>query len=156
MDGSVWIVIVNYRTADLAVECLHSIAGQIAELPEPHTVVVDNASGDGSVEKLIEVIDRQGWHGWASVIPLDRNGGFAFGNNVGIGEALRSACHVDYVMLLNPDTIVHGGRFACLLILWTHINVSVLLGTVSKTQKGKLSVRHDLSSAGCAIHQEQV
>ena len=113
MAGSVWIVIVNYRTADLAIDCLHSIAGQIAELPEFHTVVVDNVSGDGSVEKLMGVIDREGWHGWASVLPLDSNGGFAFGNNAGIREALRSTCHVDYVMLFNPDTIMHGEAKHC-------------------------------------------
>jgi N-acetylglucosaminyl-diphospho-decaprenol L-rhamnosyltransferase len=112
--ASVWIVIVNYRTADLAVDCLHSIAAQIAEFPGLHTVVVDNASGDGSVEKLMGAIDREGWQGWASVLPCDRNGGFAFGNNAGIGEALRSTCHVDYVMLLNPDTIVHSGAIRVL------------------------------------------
>lgn len=65
MAGRVWIVIINYRTANLVVDCFHSIAGQISELPEFHTVVVDNASGDGSVEKLMGVIDREGWQGWA-------------------------------------------------------------------------------------------
>jgi N-acetylglucosaminyl-diphospho-decaprenol L-rhamnosyltransferase len=113
--GRVWIVIVNYRTADLAVDCLHSIAAQIGELPKLHTVVVDNASGDGSVEKLMGVMNREGWHRWASLLPLDRNGGFAFGNNAGIREALRSTCHVAYVMLLNPDTIVHGGAIRALV-----------------------------------------
>lgn len=115
MSGRVWIVIVNYRTADLVVNCLHSIAGQIAGLPDLHTVVVDNASGDGSVETLMGVIDRERWQGWVSVLPLDRNGGFAFGNNAGIGAALRSACHFDYFMLLNPDTIVHGGAIRTLV-----------------------------------------
>ena len=115
MAGSVWIVIVNYRTADLVVDCLRSIAGQIAGLPNSHAVVVDNASGNGSVERLTRAIDREGWQGWASVLPLDRNGGFAFGNNAGIAEALRSANHVDYVMLLNPDTIVRGGAIRALV-----------------------------------------
>ena len=49
MARHIWIVIVNYRTANLAVDCLHSIAAQIVELPRFHTAVVDNASGDGSV-----------------------------------------------------------------------------------------------------------
>jgi N-acetylglucosaminyl-diphospho-decaprenol L-rhamnosyltransferase len=113
--GRVWVVIVNYRTADMAVDCLQSIAGQIAELPEFHTIVVDNASSDASVEKLMGVIDKEGWHSWASVLPLDRNGGFAFGNNAGIGKALRSTCHVDYVMLLNPDTIIQAGAIRVLV-----------------------------------------
>ncbi len=115
VSGRVWIVIVNYRTAELAVDCLQSIAGQIAALPEGRVVVVDNASGDGSVEKLRSAIDRKGWTGWVSVLARDRNGGFAFGNNAGIIEALQSTSHVEYVMLLNPDTIVDGGAIHALV-----------------------------------------
>ena len=115
MAGSIWIVIVNYRTADLVVDCLRSIAVQIAGLPDIHAVVVDNASGNGSVERLTRAIDRERWQGWTSVLPLDRNGGFAFGNNAGIVEALRSASRVDYVMLLNPDTVVQGGAIRALV-----------------------------------------
>jgi GT2 family glycosyltransferase len=48
-------------------------------------------------------------------MPLDRNGGFAFGNNAGIRAALASPDHVDYVMLLNPDTIVRKGAIKTLV-----------------------------------------
>lgn len=113
--GCIWIVIVNYGTADLAVDSLHSIAAQIAEVPDLRTVVVDNDSGDGSVEKLRGVITQEGWGGWAFVLPLDCNGGFAFGNNAGIRESLRSTRHVNYVMLLNPDTIVRSGAIRALV-----------------------------------------
>jgi GT2 family glycosyltransferase len=113
--GQVWVVIVNYRTGNLVVDCLHSIAAQIADLPGFHTVVVDNASGDKSVEMLSATIEREQWHDWASVLPLDRNGGFAFGNNAGIRDALRSSGHVDYVMLLNPDTVAQRGAIRALV-----------------------------------------
>jgi len=112
---NVRIVIVNYRTADLAGECLRSIATQIALVPTLRTVVIDNASGDGSVEKIVEIIKRQGWEDWASVLALQRNGGFAFGNNAGITNALKSAPRVDYVMLLNPDTFVGQGAIRALM-----------------------------------------
>jgi len=112
---NVWIVIVNYRTADLALECLRSIAAQTALVPTLKTVVIDNASGDGSVEKIAGFIKRQRWEGWASVLPLQRNGGFAFGNNAGIANALKSSPRVDYVMLLNPDTIVEQGAIRALM-----------------------------------------
>lgn len=126
MAGHAWIVIVNYRTADLAIDCLRSIAEEIPRLPNFHTVVVDNASGDGSVERLRRAIDREGWQGWASILPLDRNGGFAFGNNAGIAEALRAARRVDYVMLLNPDTIVRGGSIRTLVdFMDTHRHVGI-------------------------------
>lgn len=143
MAASVWIVIVNYRTADLAADCLRSIARQIDGLPGLHTIVADNASGDGSVEKLTGIIDRERWHGWASVLPLDRNGGFAFGNNAGIREVLRSACHVDYVMLLNPDTIVRGEAIHALVdFMDAHQRVGI---AGSRLENGE-------GSAECSAH----
>lgn len=111
----IWIVIVNFRTADLVVDCLNSVAGQLAEFPELQTVVVDNDSGDGSLTKLHEVLHREGRHDWVSILPLERNGGFAYGNNAGIRKALRSTHCVDYVILLNPDTVVHDGAIRALV-----------------------------------------
>lgn len=104
--SSTWIIIVNYRTAELTIDSLRSLATQVVDLGGGRVVVVDNNSGDGSTEKLSSTIEREGWSGWASVIPLDRNGGFAYGNNAGIRAALASADNVNYVMLLNPDTVV--------------------------------------------------
>ncbi len=113
--GDVWIVIVNYRTAELTIDSLRSLATQVADLGSGRAVVIDNDSGDGSVEKLTAAIEREHWSGWASVMPLDRNGGFAHGNNAGFRAALASADHVDYVMLLNPDTIVRKGAVKALV-----------------------------------------
>ncbi|MDP2788003.1 MAG: glycosyltransferase family 2 protein [Pseudomonadota bacterium] len=113
--GRTWIVIVNYRTADLAVDCLRSLAPQIGDLGGGRVVVVDNASGDGSVEKLSAAIAREGWSGWAEVMPLERNGGFAFGNNTGIRAALAAPERVDQVLLLNPDTVARPGAIKALV-----------------------------------------
>lgn len=120
------MVIVNYRTADLVIDCLRSVAGQIAEFPRFRILVVDNASADGSVERLKGFVAQQGWHDWTSVIAADRNGGFAFGNNVGIREALRSDYNFDYVMLLNPDTIVLRGAIRALVdVVDAHRHVGI-------------------------------
>lgn len=109
-----WIIIVNYRTAPLAVECLRALSKQIPDMAGSRVVLVDNNSGDGSVEQLTAVMEREGWLEWADVMPLDRNGGFAYGNNAGIRAALASPDHVDYVMLLNPDTVVREGAVRAL------------------------------------------
>jgi len=104
-----WIITVNYRTADLVIESLHALASQKESLGGGKIVIVDNASGDGSVEKIASAIDSEGWASWTSIMPMSRNGGFAFGNNIGFSQAFSSADHVDYLMLLNPDSVARPG-----------------------------------------------
>jgi N-acetylglucosaminyl-diphospho-decaprenol L-rhamnosyltransferase len=99
------IVVVNYRTPELTIDCLHSLAGDAAEMPELKVVITDNASGDDSVPRIEDAIRRNGWEDWARVVPLPRNGGFAYGNNRGI----EVAGDAQYVLLLNSDTIVPVG-----------------------------------------------
>lgn len=113
--GITWIIIVNYRTADLAIGCLRALSAQADDLGGGRVVVVDNDSRDGSVEKLRTAIEHEGWSDWADVMPLDRNGGFAYGNNAGIRAALASPTNVDYMMLLNPDTVVREGAIKALV-----------------------------------------
>lgn len=102
--GGLWIVIVNYRTPLLVIDCLRSIAPQTSELAGGKVLVMDNDSRDGSVDTIAAAIEREGWHSWACVTALPRNGGFSYGNNAGIRLAL--AGRAAYVMLLNPDTVV--------------------------------------------------
>src|SRR5947208_22198 len=78
------VVIVNYKTAALAIDCLQSLAGEVRTVNGGITVVVtDNASADGSVEQIRAAIEQHDWT-WASVQPLETNGGFAYGNDRGI------------------------------------------------------------------------
>jgi N-acetylglucosaminyl-diphospho-decaprenol L-rhamnosyltransferase len=109
------IVIVNYRTAGLTIDCLRSLQAEVDALPETRVVVVDNASGDDSVERLVTAIGQHGWEGWARVQPLAHNGGFASGNNAAIGPALHGFDPPRYVLLLNPDTIVRPGALGTLV-----------------------------------------
>lgn len=111
-----WIIIVNYRTAELTIDTLRSLSSQVSDLGGGRVVVADNASRDGSLELLRTVIKQEGWTDWVSIVPLDHNGGFAFGNNSGIRAALSSGNNVDYVMLLNPDTVVRSGAIKALAV----------------------------------------
>jgi N-acetylglucosaminyl-diphospho-decaprenol L-rhamnosyltransferase len=103
------VVIVNWRTADLTVECLRTLAPEVAAAPGTRVVVTDNASGDASVTTIRAAIDANGWGNWAQVLPLERNGGFAYGNNGAIKPALESSAPPRYVWMLNPDTLVKPG-----------------------------------------------
>lgn len=104
---TVLVVIVNYRTARLVVECLRSLAPEVASHGGARVVVVDNDSGDGSVEVLREAVVAGGWSDWAEVLASDRNGGFAYGNNLAMRRALAGSTKPDLFWLLNPDTLVH-------------------------------------------------
>jgi len=134
--GKVWIIIVNYRTADLTIDCLRSLSTQVADLGGGRVVVIDNDSGDGSAEKLTAAIKREGWSSWADVMPLGRNGGFAFGNNAGIRAALASPDHVDYVMFLNPDTVAREGAVKALATFLDHHPRAGIAGSLLENKDG--------------------
>lgn len=120
------IVIVNYRTAGLVVDCLHSLSEELAGRPDWRVVVVDNASGDGSADKLAAAIASEGWSNWAELLPLAHNPGFAGGNNAAIGPILDGPTPPDYVLLLNPDTVVRpGGVRELVVFMETHPSVGI-------------------------------
>lgn len=112
---SVLIVIVNYRTPTLTVNCLRSLAPTASSLPNIQVKVVDNASGDDSIEVIEQAIVTEGWQNWAALLPADRNGGFSYGNNFAIRPALASPHPPDYVWLLNSDTEIRLGALQALL-----------------------------------------
>lgn len=109
------VVILNYRTPSLTIDCLHSLVDEVRSLPGTRVVVSDNASGDGSVEQIAAAIETSGWGEWASLMPLERNGGYAFGNNAVILRGLQSTNPPPYFLLLNPDTIVRPGALQALV-----------------------------------------
>jgi N-acetylglucosaminyl-diphospho-decaprenol L-rhamnosyltransferase len=104
-----WIITINYRTSDLVIESLRTLASQSTALGGGKVFVVDNASGDDSGEKILQAIQLENWSSWVSFVQAERNGGFAFGNNIGFTQALSSPKHVDYMMLLNPDSLAREG-----------------------------------------------
>lgn len=97
------IVIVNYNVKYFLEQCLHSVM-QATQHIEAEVFVVDNNSVDGSVPML-----RQKFPG-VHLIANRENVGFSRANN----QALRKAAG-DYVVLLNPDTIVEEDTFTKIL-----------------------------------------
>lgn len=111
---SLRIVIVNYRTAALVLECLRSLAPQVGA-GDVSVTVVDNASGDGSAETLARMIEVEGWSGWVRLLAAPVNGGFAYGNNLAVRAALKEAVSPSAFWLLNPDTRVRPDALSSLL-----------------------------------------
>jgi len=86
------VVVVNWNGGHLLPPCLDALARQDVE--DFETVVVDNASADGSVEML-----RRDYP-WVRVVETGANLGFAGGNNA----ALRTFT-TPYAVLLNNDAV---------------------------------------------------
>jgi GT2 family glycosyltransferase len=100
--GRLTIVIVSYNACTDLATCLSSLTTHPPAI-DHDIVVVDNASSDGSVAAA------RGFAG-VTVIPLERNAGFAAANNVGI-----RASAGDLILLLNSDTSVPPGAIDALV-----------------------------------------
>ena len=99
------VALINYRTPELTIACLRSLAPEVPALAGTRVIVVDNASGDGSLDQVRAAIRAAGWSGWVELLASDRNLGFAGGNNLAIAHGEPA----EYVLLLNSDTIVQAG-----------------------------------------------
>jgi N-acetylglucosaminyl-diphospho-decaprenol L-rhamnosyltransferase len=87
-------VVVNWRTADYTLSAVAALAGD--GVPPARIVVVDNASGDGSAERLRHELPE------SRLLALDENVGFARASNVAAGS-LRG----DAYLFVNSDAFVH-------------------------------------------------
>ena len=93
------VVIVNYNVKHFLEQCLNSVVKALAGL-EGEIIVVDNNSVDGSIKLLKEKFKN------IQLIANKKNTGFAVANN----QAIKIA-KGEYVLLLNPDTIVQEDTF---------------------------------------------
>ena len=97
MSVDVSVVVVTYRCREAARACLASLYERTGGVSF-EVVVVDNASGDGTVEMVREEFPQ------ARLVALEEN--------IGFGQAVNLAAELargDYLLLLNPDTVVHDG-----------------------------------------------
>lgn len=92
MDVS--IILVNYNTKQLTIDCLQSIYEKTSGICF-EIFVVDNASQDGSIDAIKEFFPQ------VKLIINPKNIGFGRANNVGIKQA-----NGKYVFLLNTDTML--------------------------------------------------
>ncbi len=102
------VSIINYRTAEMTLDCVRSVLQAAAEVPDLriHTYVVDNASGDGSADRIADWIATAQVSAQVSLIRSSTNSGFSGGHNQGI-----QASQSDFVLVLNSDALLRPGFF---------------------------------------------
>lgn len=108
------LVIVNYRTPDLALGAIASLEAERAREKDLQVVLVDGGSGDGSADRLRDGLADAGHSDWVSLLPLDINGGFGWANNQAILRLLQDENPPDYIHLLNPDAEIIPGAVSAL------------------------------------------
>jgi O-antigen biosynthesis protein len=97
------VIIVNYNVRQFLENALTSIFRALEGL-DGEVIVVDNASDDGSVDMVRKKFPA------AQVIANSENLGFARANNLALTGAKG-----DYLLLINPDTIVQEDTFHVML-----------------------------------------
>jgi GT2 family glycosyltransferase len=107
------VVIVTYKTALLATEALRSVAGERATPGlNIRAIVVDNSSED--LQLIAQSVEKHGWSSWVTLVAAPRNGGFGYGNNLGVRYAYRDSAPA-YVYFLNPDAQIRPGAIGTLV-----------------------------------------
>ncbi len=100
---TVAVLIPNYNGKHFLEDCLTSLAKDVYSHLDPIIYIIDNASTDGSREYLASY--------WPSVkvLRLETNLGYAGGLNRGYEQALTDYPDIEFVILLNSDTVVESG-----------------------------------------------
>ena len=88
------IIIVNYNSHQLIIECIDSIIRETKDISY-EVIVVDNQSVAGSLDKIVAA------HPFIRALDMGYNGGFSRANNAGMRIATGAL-----LLLLNPDTLI--------------------------------------------------
>ncbi len=112
---SVYVIVLTYNMREVARRCLHSLQG--LNYPHHQVVVVDNASSDGTEEMVREDFPA------LPLIQTGGNHGYTGGNNRGIEYALAQGAQ--YVLLLNPDTVLANPNFIGEMVEYLEANPRV-------------------------------
>lgn len=120
------VITLNYKKVDLTLDCIKSLYSQFGEKFEDNTIeliIVDNASGDRSVEVLKKTIHQAKFKN-IQLLANSENAGFGKGCNLGAKEAKGK-----YILFLNNDTIIKDrGILDMVSFLDQHPEVAILGG----------------------------
>lgn len=88
------IIIVNYKSSRLILDCLRTIVAETRDISY-EVIVVDNDSGDDSATEIPAA------YPFVKYIQMGYNSGFSRANNAGMRVSIG-----EHILLLNPDTLI--------------------------------------------------
>jgi hypothetical protein len=132
------IILLNYNGYEDTIECLKSL--QKLQYSSLEVIVVDNKSPDNSVSEIKSFLSENCTYNEIDNIYIspgfsikfilsDFNGGYGFGNNIGINYAINNGA--DYLLVLNNDVLVTPDFIEPLLkrSIQNH-NIGILCGKI--------------------------
>lgn len=99
-NSNLAIIILNYENYKLTNKCVNNLMDLSLKY---NIIIVDNDSKNNSYEILKETYKNVGN---IDVIRTEKNGGYAYGNNLGIKEAKKQNKDLKYFCIMNPDVII--------------------------------------------------
>lgn len=119
-EPKVSAVILNYNSFSDTKKCISYLKKQ--NYGNLNIIVVDNQSTEvEQVHKMKEYCEKE----MIMFIQSDKNGGFSYGNNIGIRRALD--CSAEWVLIINPDVELRDNNYIRNVLLesakWEHVAV---------------------------------
>lgn len=124
--SKVSVIIINYNTFTLTSDCIRSVISQTKKV-DYEILLVDNASTQCHADEFLKEFLS------IKLIKSEINGGFAFGNNLGIKQATG-----DYILLLNSDTILQEDSIGKSIDFLSQQQNMGVLGCCMKFPDGKI------------------
>ena len=138
------IILVSYNTADYTKRAIESVYDETRDTSFK-VIMVDNNSSDDSVELISKTFPD------VEIIQTGENLGFAGGVNVGA-----KASESEYILLLNPDTVILEGAIDKLMVyakktpqagIWGGVTLNNDLSLNPNNARAQLSFKNLLFSA---------
>ncbi len=108
------VIIVNYNTAELALEAVESVLARDHGGRRVDVHLVDNASPKGDAATLRQAIVARGWQDRVMLYAETENHGFGRGNNLVLRALAARPVPPAMVFLLNPDARLENEAVAIL------------------------------------------
>ena len=128
IKNKIWIIILNYNCSSDTIKCLQSINKLKKKSYDLHTLIVDNASTDDSITKINAQFPG------LNLLQSPANKGYASGNNLGLKHVLKQGA--DYILILNPDTIITD---PCMITKLIKTKVDITSPTISSKKDGQIT-----------------
>jgi GT2 family glycosyltransferase len=124
--GRIAVVTVNWNGWQRTLECLAALRTSVDA--DWHLIIVDNASTDGSRERLRDLGSD------VTLIEAPTNGGWTGGNNIGADHALAGG--FSHIFILNNDALVEARTLVTLRTMLDGMGQPAIIGPVHLRDDG--------------------